>query len=53
MEFRHGERLEPLKVTGTTERQGTEVHFLADTEIFNNVEYHYEILSKRLRELSF
>jgi len=53
MEFRHGERIEPLKVTGTTECQGTEVHFLADTEIFDNVEYHYEILSKRLRELSF
>lgn len=53
MEFRRGERVAPLAVTGTTERRGTEVHFLADTEIFNNVEYHYDILSKRLRELSF
>lgn len=53
MEFRQGERLAPLSVTGQTERRGTEVHFLADTEIFNNVEYHYDILSKRLRELSF
>jgi len=53
MEFRQGERLAPLAVTGQTERRGTEVHFLADTEIFNNVEYHYDILSKRLRELSF
>ncbi len=53
MEFRQGERLAPLAVTGRTERRGTEVHFLADTEIFNNVEYHYDILSKRLRELSF
>jgi len=53
MEFRRGERVAPLAITGSTEKTGTEVHFLADTTIFNNVEYHYEILSKRLRELSF
>jgi DNA gyrase subunit B len=53
MEFRKGERVAPLTVTGPTELRGTEVHFLADTDIFNNVEYHYEIISKRLRELSF
>lgn len=53
MEFRRGERVAPLAVTGKTERRGTEVHFLADNEIFNNVEFHYDILSKRLRELSF
>ncbi|MFW8566122.1 DNA topoisomerase (ATP-hydrolyzing) subunit B [Orrella sp. 11846] len=53
LEFRRGERVEPLKVTGETDRQGTEVRFLADDQIFNNIDYHYEILSKRLRELSF
>ncbi len=53
MEFRQGVRVEPLKVIGQTDKRGTTVHFLADTEIFNNVEFHYEILSKRLRELSF
>ena len=39
-------------MTGTTDKRGTEVRFLADPIIFNNIEYHYEIL-QRLRELSF
>src|SRR5919199_206256 len=41
------------KAIGKSERRGTEVHFLASKEIFGNVEYHYEILAKRIRELSF
>src|SRR5688572_13024326 len=53
MEFRMGVATAPLKVTGKTERRGTEVQFLAATEIFGNIEYHYEILAKRIRELSF
>ena len=53
MEFRRGEALAPLMVTGKTERQGTEVHFLAATETFAVVEYHFDILAKRIRELSF
>ena len=53
MEFRMGVAVAPLKATGKTERRGTEVHFLAAKEIFGNIEYHYEILAKRLRELSF
>ena len=48
-----GSMTSPIKVIGETDKRGTEVHFLADVEIFGNVEYHYEILSKRLRELSF
>ncbi len=44
----------PMRVVGTTETRGTEVHFLPDTEIFQqNHEFHYDILAKRLRELSF
>src|SRR5204863_7167550 len=53
MEFRGGEPVAPLKVTGISERRGTEVHFLASKEIFGNVDYHYDILARRLRELSF
>src|SRR5213594_3290273 len=53
MEFKHGVAVAPLKVTGKTERRGTEVHFLASAETFGVVEYHFDILAKRLRELSF
>ena len=49
-----GVEVSPMKVTGATEKRGTEVHFLPDTDIFQqNNDFHYEILSKRLRELSF
>ena len=53
MEFRLGEPVAPLKATGKSEKRGTEVHFLPAKEIFGHVDYHYEILAKRLRELAF
>ncbi len=49
----NGVEVSPLKVLGDTKNRGTEVHFLADEEIFGTVEFHYDILAKRLRELSF
>ncbi len=53
MEFRDGAAVAPLKATGTSERRGTEVHFMASKQVFGTVDYHYDILARRLRELSF
>lgn len=53
-ETRDGVEVSPMQIMGDTDKRGTEVHFLPDTEIFReNNDFHYEILSKRLRELSF
>lgn len=53
IEIQNGVEVSPLRVVGNTERRGTEVHFMADEEIFGHVEFHYEVIAKRLRELSF
>jgi DNA gyrase subunit B len=53
IEKQDGVEVSPVRDLGETKKRGTEVHFLADKEIFGNVEFHYEILAKRLRELSF
>ena len=53
MEFKRGERVAPLVEMGTTDRRGPEVHFFPSAETFTNIDFHYEILAKRIRELSF
>jgi hypothetical protein len=53
MEFQRGVAMAPLALMGKTEKRGTEVHFLASVETFVLVEYHFDILAKRIRELSF
>ncbi|MEX8494770.1 ATP-binding protein, partial [Sphaerotilus sp.] len=53
LERRDGFEISPMKVIGETDKRGTEVHFLPDLEIFSNIDFHYDVLAKRLRELSF
>ncbi|PYE26368.1 DNA gyrase subunit B [Paraburkholderia silvatlantica] len=53
LEERDGHAVSPMQLLGDTENRGTEVHFMADETIFGSVEYHYDILAKRIRELSF
>jgi DNA gyrase subunit B len=48
-----GFEVRPMKIIGDTEKRGTEVHFLPDETIFSNIDFHYDVLAKRLRELSF
>src|SRR3954470_7212806 len=52
-EYRRGDPVAPLKAIGVSERTGTKVSFHPDPEIFKGIDFSFEILSQRLRELSY
>ena len=52
-EYIGGEPQEPLGEIGKTEKTGTEITFKASPDTFTNIEFHHELLAKRVRELSF
>ena len=52
-EYKEGEPLAPIKAVGKSSQTGTTLRFKPSEKTFSNIEFKYEILSKRLRELSF
>jgi len=52
-EYKEGVPQGSLERTGPSESTGTEIRFLPNDQIFTDTEFHYDILAKRLRELSF
>ena len=51
--YERGNPLADLEATGTTQRRGTKVTFKPDTQIFETIEYSFDTLAQRLRELAF
>ncbi len=53
MSFEKGKTVKPLEKIGESKKTGTLVRFLADDTIFESLNYEYEVLEKRLREIAF
>ena len=51
--YKHGVPQSRLQAVGNTKSTGTEIHFVPSPDTFNNIKFSFEILAKRLRELSF
>jgi DNA gyrase subunit B len=51
--YERGSKTSELMVVGKTKKRGTKIHFTPDPEIFNRVEFSYDILVRRIRELAF
>ncbi len=52
-EYHLGDPKGALEMVGEADTSGTQIRFKPSTEIFSDIEFHYDILAKRLRELSF
>ena len=52
-EYCHGKPVDDLQTVGDTDRTGTELWFSPSPDTFGNIEFHYDLLARRLRELAF
>lgn len=53
IKFERGKTISPLRVIGDTEESGSKIHFKPDYQIFEELDFTYDILKKRLREMAF
>ena len=53
IEFARGKAVAPLKVIGSTDKRGTTITFYPDPEIFETIEFNYDTLKNRFREIAF
>ena len=53
IEFSRGKSLTPLQIVGTTDKRGTTITFLPDDEIFETVNFNFDIMKNRFREIAF
>jgi len=51
--YERGEKKSDLQITGKTKRRGTRIQFRPDSKIFDNIDFDFDTLAKRMRELSF
>jgi len=51
--YHNGVPEKPLSIVGETDKTGTEVHFVPSGDTFSNIEFHFDLLAKRIRELAF
>jgi DNA gyrase subunit B len=51
--FERGDKVTELKVIGETAKKGTKIHFRPDPEVFETMDFDFETLSRRMRELAF
>jgi DNA gyrase subunit B len=51
--YERGEKVTELKIIGDTTKSGTKVRFKPDAELFESIEYSYDVLAQRMREISF
>lgn len=51
--YERGVTVTPLEIIGKTKRRGTSIHFRPDEEIFNSIDFSFDIICQRMRELAF